>query len=170
MIWRWEAAKRVLHAVPQQWLVSVQLFRALGAIFLILSAAGWVGDDPARPTVTAAAIRHVRAGAMLRSRDGSKSVGGDEDGIEPEELWNLPLVVGEVLVEGGREGQYLALSGRKRIQQRYPVSDVALLSAARRDAVATFENELWLWFFAGIVKQRWPERKLVIPPPQVSWS
>jgi hypothetical protein len=40
MIWRWEAAKRVLDAVPQQWLVSVQLFRALGAIFLILSATG----------------------------------------------------------------------------------------------------------------------------------
>ena len=40
MIWRWEAARRVLHAVPQQWLVGVQLFRALGAIFLILSATG----------------------------------------------------------------------------------------------------------------------------------
>ena len=40
MIWRWEAAKRVLHAVPQQWLVGVQLFRALGAIFVILSATG----------------------------------------------------------------------------------------------------------------------------------
>src|SRR5262245_31440550 len=40
MIWRWEAAKRVLHAVPQQWLVGVQVFRALGAIFLILSATG----------------------------------------------------------------------------------------------------------------------------------
>ena len=38
MIWRWEAAKRVLHAVPRQWLVGVQFFRALGAIFLILSA------------------------------------------------------------------------------------------------------------------------------------
>ena len=40
MIWRSEATKRVLHAVPQQWLVGVQLFRALGAIFLILSATG----------------------------------------------------------------------------------------------------------------------------------
>src|SRR5215467_9705471 len=38
MIWGWEAAKRVLHAVPQQWLVGVQLYRVLGAIFLILSA------------------------------------------------------------------------------------------------------------------------------------
>src|SRR5215471_19420860 len=40
MIWGWEPAKRVLHAVPQQWLVGVQFFRALGAIFMILSATG----------------------------------------------------------------------------------------------------------------------------------
>jgi len=29
-----------------------------------------------------------------------------------------------------------------------------LSSAMRRDEVATFENELWLWFFAGILAQR----------------
>lgn len=40
----------------------------------------------------------------------------------------------------------------------------------RGDVAAAFEHELWLCFFAGIVKQRWPERKRVIPPPQVSWS
>jgi glycosyltransferase involved in cell wall biosynthesis len=40
----------------------------------------------------------------------------------------------------------------------------------RGDAVAAFEHELWLWFFAGIAKQRWTERKVVIPPPQVSLS
>jgi glycosyltransferase involved in cell wall biosynthesis len=34
-----------------------------------------------------------------------------------------------------------------------------LKSALRGDAVATFENELWLWFFAGVVKQRWKDRK-----------
>lgn len=34
-----------------------------------------------------------------------------------------------------------------------------LKAAMRGDAVATFENELWLWFFAGIVKQRWKDRK-----------
>ncbi|HXG64606.1 MAG TPA: glycosyltransferase [Blastocatellia bacterium] len=28
----------------------------------------------------------------------------------------------------------------------------------RRDAVAAFEHELWLWFFAGIVRQRWRDR------------
>jgi glycosyltransferase involved in cell wall biosynthesis len=34
-----------------------------------------------------------------------------------------------------------------------------LKAALRGDRVATFENELWLWFFAGIVKQRWKDRK-----------
>ena len=32
-------------------------------------------------------------------------------------------------------------------------------SSLRRDAVATFESELWVWFFAGVVKQRWKDRK-----------
>jgi hypothetical protein len=36
--------------------------------------------------------------------------------------------------------------------------------------VAAFEHELWLWFFAGIAKQRWAERKVVIPSPQVTLS
>ena len=40
MIWRSETTKRIIAAVPQPWLVGVQFFRALGAIFLILYAAG----------------------------------------------------------------------------------------------------------------------------------
>ena len=28
---------------------------------------------------------------------------------------------------------------------------------ARRDTIAHFEDELWLWFFAGIVSQRWKD-------------
>ena len=40
LIWRSEAAKRILDAVPQQWIVSVQLYRALGVVFLILYATG----------------------------------------------------------------------------------------------------------------------------------
>ncbi|MEO6236991.1 MAG: glycosyltransferase family 2 protein [Vicinamibacterales bacterium] len=30
-------------------------------------------------------------------------------------------------------------------------------AAVRGDAVASFDNELWVWFFAGIVRQRWME-------------
>jgi glucosyl-dolichyl phosphate glucuronosyltransferase len=37
----------------------------------------------------------------------------------------------------------------------------------RRDSVSAFQHELWLCFFAGIAKQRWNERHVVIPPPQV---
>ena len=35
---------------------------------------------------------------------------------------------------------------------------VSMWSAlARRDSVARFEDELWIWFFAGIVSQRWKD-------------
>jgi hypothetical protein len=49
MIWRSETTKRIIAAVPQQWLVSVQLYRALGVIFLILYAAGKLPGLFARP-------------------------------------------------------------------------------------------------------------------------
>jgi hypothetical protein len=40
LIWRSEAIKRLLNAVPQSWLVGLQLYRVLGVIFLILYAGG----------------------------------------------------------------------------------------------------------------------------------
>ena len=40
LIWRSEWVKRIIDAVPQSWLVGVQLYRALGVIFLILYAGG----------------------------------------------------------------------------------------------------------------------------------
>ena len=40
LIWRSDAVARIIDAVPQPWLVSVQLYRALGVIFLILYATG----------------------------------------------------------------------------------------------------------------------------------
>lgn len=36
----WPALRRVLEAVPQEWVVGVQLYRALGLIFLVLYAQG----------------------------------------------------------------------------------------------------------------------------------
>ncbi|PYR94679.1 MAG: hypothetical protein DMF84_04255 [Acidobacteria bacterium] len=32
-------------------------------------------------------------------------------------------------------------------------------AALRHDVVAAFEHELWVWFFAGIVAQRWKDRR-----------
>jgi len=40
LIWRSPRLARIIDAVPQHWLVGVQLYRALGGIFLILYAAG----------------------------------------------------------------------------------------------------------------------------------
>ncbi len=33
-------------------------------------------------------------------------------------------------------------------------------ASARGDAIERFEDELWLWFFAGILRQRWKDRQL----------
>jgi hypothetical protein len=30
----------------------------------------------------------------------------------------------------------------------------------RREPLAAFEHETWLWFFAGIVKQRWKDSRV----------
>jgi glucosyl-dolichyl phosphate glucuronosyltransferase len=55
----------------------------------------------------------------------------------------------------------------------------AVRAFLRRDPVASFERELWLWMFAGIVRQRWTDRAIgragsaaagraaSIPPPAV---
>lgn len=34
-----------------------------------------------------------------------------------------------------------------------------LRASLRRDAIAAFDHEVWLWFFAGIVKQRWKDSR-----------
>jgi glycosyltransferase involved in cell wall biosynthesis len=40
-------------------------------------------------------------------------------------------------------------------------------SAVRGDAVSSVDAELWLWFFAGVLRQRWIDRKLPRPPARV---
>jgi glycosyltransferase involved in cell wall biosynthesis len=64
------------------------------------------------------------------------------------------------------------IAGVPRYMYRTLAGHARDLAAAslRRDPVAAFEHELWLWFFAGIARQRWTERKAIIPRPQVSLS
>ena len=38
-----------------------------------------------------------------------------------------------------------------------------LVQAWRGDAVGSFDAELWLWFFSGVVAQRWKDRHLARP-------
>lgn len=64
------------------------------------------------------------------------------------------------------------IAGVPRYMYRTLLSHVRDLVRARlrRDPVAAFEHELWLCFFAGVARQRWTDRKLMIPPPQVNVS
>jgi len=39
------------------------------------------------------------------------------------------------------------------------------LSAWRGDRVGCFDAELWLWFFAGVLRQRWRDRGRQRPAP-----
>lgn len=64
------------------------------------------------------------------------------------------------------------LAGVPRYLYRTLTQHVSAMVRARLrgDPVAEFEHESWVWFFAGIARQRWTERKVVIPSPQVSLS
>jgi glycosyltransferase involved in cell wall biosynthesis len=54
------------------------------------------------------------------------------------------------------------LAGVPRYLVRTAARELAAMmrSALRRDCAAAFEHELWLWMFAGIVRQRWRDRRL----------
>src|SRR5207237_4543710 len=40
LFWRWPLLRRIVEAVPQSWIVSIQAYRVEGLIFLILYAGG----------------------------------------------------------------------------------------------------------------------------------
>jgi glucosyl-dolichyl phosphate glucuronosyltransferase len=64
------------------------------------------------------------------------------------------------------------IAGVPRFMYRTLAAHVRDMARARLrgDAVAAFEHELWLCFFAGLARQRWTERNVAIPPPQVHVS
>jgi hypothetical protein len=49
LFWRWPALRRVIEVVPQEWIVSLQVYRALGLIFLMLYAGGHLPGEFAWP-------------------------------------------------------------------------------------------------------------------------
>src|SRR5271170_661936 len=78
LFWRWPLLRRVIESLPQEWIVSVQAYRVLGLIFLVLLSEGrlprafaWpagVGDVAVgllAPIVGLAVARHSRGSASL---------------------------------------------------------------------------------------------------------
>ena len=83
LIWRSETVARIIDAVPQQWLVGVQLYRALGVIFLILYATGKL-PEPLRLAGRRRRHRHRPARADRRPRlcAGAARYRGSRAGLE----------------------------------------------------------------------------------------
>ena len=53
------------------------------------------------------------------------------------------------------------VAGVPRYLYRKALSSIGawLRATLKRDAIAAFDHEVWLWFFAGIVKQRWADTR-----------
>ena len=64
LFWRWPAVKRVIRLVPQEWIVGIQAYRALGLIFLLLYAGGYLPGAFALP----AGIGDVIVGLVCTDR------------------------------------------------------------------------------------------------------
>jgi hypothetical protein len=84
LIWRSPRLARIIDAVPQHWLIGVQIYRALGAIFLILYAAGKMPGLFAWPAglgdVLAGVLAPVVAIAYRR---------GPRENLDLVSAWNL---------------------------------------------------------------------------------
>jgi glucosyl-dolichyl phosphate glucuronosyltransferase len=58
------------------------------------------------------------------------------------------------------------IAGVPRFFYRKAAREIArtITTAVARDPVASFDAELWLWFFAGVMHERWRDRALPRPP------
>jgi hypothetical protein len=78
LFWHWPVLRRIIESVPQSWIVSVQVYRVEGLVFLTLYAGGWlpgafawpagVGDvivGLLAPVVGIACARGARGSAAL---------------------------------------------------------------------------------------------------------
>jgi hypothetical protein len=76
LLWRWRTLWRVIDAIPQHWLVGIQVFRVLGGVFLVLYAAGRMPGLFALPAgigdVLIGASAPLVAWAFLRDPQGNR--------------------------------------------------------------------------------------------------
>jgi hypothetical protein len=84
LFWRWETLKGALEVVPLQWIVTVQVYRALGATFLILYAAGHLPGEFAWP----AGVGDITVG-LLAPAVGLAYARGMRGAAGYVRIWNL---------------------------------------------------------------------------------
>jgi len=78
LLWRSDAVRRLVDAVPLSWLVGVQVYRVVGAIFLLLLAEGHLSPLFALPAgvgdVTVGVLAPFVAWAYARGRHGRETL------------------------------------------------------------------------------------------------
>ena len=84
LFWQWPALKRVIRLVPQEWIVGVQAYRALGLIFLLLYAGGYLPGEFALP----AGIGDVVVG-LFAPIVGIAFARGSRGSVAMVRAWNL---------------------------------------------------------------------------------
>jgi len=84
LLWRSQTLRRVVDATPQEWIVGVQIYRVMGAIFLTLMSAGLLPPQFALPAgwgdITIGVLSLVIATAFARGAKGTPILVG---------LWNV---------------------------------------------------------------------------------
>lgn len=84
LFWRWRLLRRVIEAVPQQWMAGVQFYRVMGVIFLVLYAAGKLPGIFALP----AAIGDILTG-LFASIVGTAYARNPQSAAGRLRAWNL---------------------------------------------------------------------------------
>src|ERR1700731_4400616 len=83
LLWRSDAVRRLVDAVPLSWLVGIQVYRAVGVIFLLLLAEGRLSAFFALPAavgdVTVGVLAPFVAWSYARGARGSERLGRAPD-------------------------------------------------------------------------------------------
>jgi hypothetical protein len=78
LFWRWPVLQRIIESAPQEWIVSVQVYRALGLTFLVLYAEGRLPGAFALPAgcgdVLVGVLAPIVGIAVARQWRGSRSL------------------------------------------------------------------------------------------------
>jgi len=156
LFWRWRALRRVIEAIPQEWIVSVQVYRALGLIFLVLYAGGHLPGEFAWPAGAGDALVGLLAPAVAiayahRSRNAAGLV----------RTWNL-FGIADLIVAVATG----LLTSPSRLQMLALGAPNELISAFPLVMVPVFLVPLSvLLHLASLQKLRSTETRQRVPPP-----
>jgi hypothetical protein len=121
----WPALRRVLEAVPQEWIVGVQLYRALGLIFLVLYAQGRLPGVFAWPAGTGdVAVGLLAPAVAIAYAQRSRHAAGWVHAWNLLGIADLVVAVGTGFLSSPSPLQMLALDAPNELISRFPLAMV----------------------------------------------